>query len=161
MVQRKGVQKDGLEAIGAFVARDFGEDGVYVGTVVSCSGIGRDRLYRVKYSDGDQEDLDQEEYNYAYALKLQRDGWELEEADVGGGTENVNGGVPDADDDTDDDYVESCGGATTRGVPLSPYEKLREENMKRNAGMVDKLGLSNKRRRRGSSQKKMSQKMKV
>ena len=28
------MQKDGLEAIGVLVERDFGEDGVYVGTVV-------------------------------------------------------------------------------------------------------------------------------
>ena len=30
------MQKGGLEAIGALVERDFGEDGVYVGTVVGC-----------------------------------------------------------------------------------------------------------------------------
>ena len=28
------MQKDGLEAIGVLVERDFGEDGVYVGTAV-------------------------------------------------------------------------------------------------------------------------------
>ena len=31
------MQRSGLEAVGAFVARDFGEDRVFVGTVVSFS----------------------------------------------------------------------------------------------------------------------------
>ena len=42
------MQRDGLEAIGAFVAQDFGEDGVFVGTVVSFSeGDDGDKLYRI------------------------------------------------------------------------------------------------------------------
>ena len=48
------MQKDGLEAIGALVERDFGKDGVFVGTVVGFrEEKGVERLYRVKYSDGD------------------------------------------------------------------------------------------------------------
>ena len=79
------MQRSGLEAVGAFVARDFGEDGVFIGTVISFEELSDGaKLYRVKYSDGDIEDLDQEEYNYAYALKLQRDGWVVEEAQSGG-----------------------------------------------------------------------------
>ena len=35
----------------------------------------RDSLYRAKYTDGDHENLDQEEYNYAYSLYLKRGGW--------------------------------------------------------------------------------------
>ena len=76
-------QRTGLEAIGDLVARDFGEDGVFVGTVISCyrddSG---NALYKPKYSDGDMEDLDQEEYNFAYAFKLQEDEWEPEDAEA-------------------------------------------------------------------------------
>ena len=76
-------QRAGLEVIGDFVARDFGEDGVFVGEVISCY---RDdsggTLYKVKCIDGDMEDLDQEEYNFAYAFKLQEDGWEPKDAET-------------------------------------------------------------------------------
>ena len=75
-----------MEAIGALVERDFGDDGVFVGTVIGFSEE-KDggKLYRVKYSDGDIEDLDQEEYNFAYAMKLKSDGWELEDGQIEGG----------------------------------------------------------------------------
>ena len=69
-------QKNGLEAIGAVVCREFGADGFFDGTIIGLSFTNDgDSLYRVKYSDGDTEDLDQEEYNYAYSLHLQREGW--------------------------------------------------------------------------------------
>ena len=43
------MQKNGLEAIGALVERDFGDDGVFVGTVIGFSEE-KDggKLYRVK-----------------------------------------------------------------------------------------------------------------
>ena len=68
-------QKNGLEAIGAMVCRHFGEDGYFVGFIISLS-FSKDgsSLYRIKYSDGDIEDLDQEEYNYAHSLHLKREG---------------------------------------------------------------------------------------
>ena len=44
-------QRNGLEAIGAVVGRHFGADGYFE----------RGSLYRVKYTDGDHEDLDQGE----------------------------------------------------------------------------------------------------
>lgn len=71
----------GHEAVGAAVARDFGELGTFNGRVVRFER-GRDKeqdLYTVEYEDGDIEDLDTEEYNFAYALHLRREGWELEE----------------------------------------------------------------------------------
>jgi len=69
-------QKNGLEAIGAVVCREFGADGFFDGTIIGLSFTNDgDSLYRVKYSDGDTGDLDQEEYNYAYSLHLQREGW--------------------------------------------------------------------------------------
>ena len=58
-------QRNGLEAIGAVVGRHFGADGYFEGG----------SLYRVKYTDGDHEDLDQEEYKYAYSLHLKREVW--------------------------------------------------------------------------------------
>ena len=78
-------QKNGLEAIGAMVCRHFGDDGYFVGIIISLN-FSKDgnSLYRVKYSDEDMGDLDQEEYNYAYSLQLKRDGWTpLEEDDFG------------------------------------------------------------------------------
>ena len=35
----------------------------------------------MRYTDGDQEDLDLEEYNFAYALWLQKEGWDADEDD--------------------------------------------------------------------------------
>ena len=71
----------GLEAIGAVVARDFGELGTFTGRVIKFvrgKGKGKD-LYTVEYEDGDVEDMDTEEYNFAYAHHLRREGWDLEE----------------------------------------------------------------------------------
>jgi len=69
-------QKNGLEAIGAVVCREFGADGFFDGTIIGLSFTNDGgSLYRVKYADGDTEDLDQEDYNYAYSLHLQREGW--------------------------------------------------------------------------------------
>lgn len=158
------MQKDGLEAIGSFVARDFGEDGVFVGTVISCSRDDADGgyLYRVKYSDGDIEDLDQEEYNYAFALKLEEDGWEVEE-EVRVDEQGVGGkDVADSDNEGGDTYIDARS-------PMSPYERLREKNIARNQKKVEELGLlmevptqnSRKRRRNKGSSKKLVQKRKV
>ena len=59
----------GVAAIGAEVARDFGEEngGVFGGIVQSFDKKGG-RLYCVKYSDGDAEDFDEDEYTYAWEL---------------------------------------------------------------------------------------------
>ncbi len=40
-------------------------------------------MYTITYTDNDREDLDTEEYNYAYSLWLQEEGWEAEEDDGG------------------------------------------------------------------------------
>ena len=39
-------------------------------------------LYTVEYSDGDVEDMDLEEYNFAYALWLKEEGWDVEDGEV-------------------------------------------------------------------------------
>ena len=157
-----------MEAIGALVERDFGGDGVFVGTVVGFrdeKGVGK--LYRVKYSDGDVEDLDQEEYNFAYAMKLKSDGWVLEEGPIEcGDTHGVLDGVSAEDDsgkDEDDEFLvdvlarekteqpknSTTGGVNdrcqasghTEGEVLSAYEELRVKNMERNHKIVAELGL--------------------
>ena len=165
------MQKCGVEAIGALVARDFGEDGVFVGTVIS---VGQDKkggnLYKIKYSDGDKEDMDEEEYNYAYAFNLQREGWDLEEVETEArGTMDDPPPlkhVPDPDSDSDSDFdegesesnIESSGKKgrsrvqeevlnTVKGnksKSLSAYERLRQKNVDRNKKLLGELGLVGK-----------------
>ena len=43
---------------------------------------GQGGLYTIQYTDGDLEDMDIEEYNFAYALWLKEEGWDIEEGDV-------------------------------------------------------------------------------
>ena len=59
------------DAVGKEVARDFGEEhgGIFYGTVTSVKG-GEETLYRVRYTDGDEEDLDEGQYTCAYSLAL-------------------------------------------------------------------------------------------
>ena len=153
------MQKSGLEAIGAVVARDFGEHGVFVGTVIS---VAKDDmggyLYEVKYSDGDVEDMDCEEYNYAYAYNLRREGWIVdgEEHDMTALVEIDEHGGGDSDSDFDDgsalkgkkacNSFERGGGEVlesfSRGrESLSPYEKLRQKNVDRNDRFLKNVGL--------------------
>jgi hypothetical protein len=71
-------------AVGTTVCREFGSDGVFYGVITafrSGKGNGED-LYQVEYNDGDVEDMDGEEYNYAYALYLREEGWNVEEAEA-------------------------------------------------------------------------------
>ena len=77
-------QQFGAAAIGTFVARDFGEAGIFNGqiTAFNAGECVEEELYSVEYEDGDKEDLDREEYNYAYALYLQEEGWTLEDAEI-------------------------------------------------------------------------------
>ena len=59
-------------AVGARVAREFGNLGVFTGTVnrVKHGKSKRARtLYHVTYDDGDEEDLDEEEFQYAFELE--------------------------------------------------------------------------------------------
>jgi hypothetical protein len=72
-------QKFGVLAIGEAVCRDFGTDGIFYGTINAFRREGSDDLYTVRYTDGDQEDLDLEEYNFAYSLWLTEEGWQVEE----------------------------------------------------------------------------------
>ncbi len=55
---------------------------IFYGTINAFRREGSDDLYPVRYTDGDQEDLDLEEYNFAYALWLTEEGWQAEEEDL-------------------------------------------------------------------------------
>jgi hypothetical protein len=72
--------KFGLEAIGTTVCREFGTDGVFYGVITAVHvQKGEEVLYQVEYSDGDVEDMDLQEYSYAYALWLKEERWNGEE----------------------------------------------------------------------------------
>ena len=63
--------KLGLLGIGTEVMRQF-DEGLFVGTVQSYDR--KTDLYKILYSDGDGEDMDQQEYVYAYQLAIANGG---------------------------------------------------------------------------------------
>jgi hypothetical protein len=97
-------QKFGVLAIGEAVCRDFGSDGIFYGTINTFRREGSEDLYTVRYTDGDQEDLDLEEYNFAYALWLTEEGWQAEEED----RQAEEGWQPDMDEvrSEEEDYCD-------------------------------------------------------
>jgi hypothetical protein len=65
-----------VEAVGTKVAKDFGSVGVFIGTVLSVEYDSDDDIkakpfYCVEYTDGDREDLNEEEFGYAKELCFQ------------------------------------------------------------------------------------------
>ncbi len=75
-------QKFGVNAIGEFVCRYFGPDGIFQGKITAYHlDEAKHGWYTVQYTDDDVEDLDDEEYNYAYSLWLEEEGWEAEDDD--------------------------------------------------------------------------------
>jgi hypothetical protein len=82
IVSEELAQPFGVNAIGTTVCREFGTDGVFYGVISAFHTVtGKEDLYTVEYNDGDVEDLDLEEYNYAYALWLKEEGWQVDEAE--------------------------------------------------------------------------------
>jgi hypothetical protein len=61
------------------VCRTFGDDGIFYGYVTGYRKDSGTGLYSIQYTDGDEEDMDLEEYNYAYALFLREEGWHAED----------------------------------------------------------------------------------
>jgi hypothetical protein len=74
-------QKFGVLAIGESVCRVFDEHGIFYGVITAYRKEGKNESYTVEYSDGDSEDLDTEEYNFAYALWLKEEGWTPDDVD--------------------------------------------------------------------------------
>ncbi len=71
--EKDGETKGNTEFIGAKVARDFGKQGIFFGEIValefdSDDEAKEDPFYVVKYTDGNQEDLDGKELSYALEL---------------------------------------------------------------------------------------------
>ena len=88
----------GEDTVGTEVARDFGEahGGVFLGHVVSGEGRRR-KFYHVRYTDGDEEDLDHEELCFAFELaQQQKDPGEVCDDDSNGGKDNDGRGGKEA-----------------------------------------------------------------
>ncbi len=67
-----------MNAIGSTVCRELETDGVFYGVISAFHTVkGQEDLYTVEYKD--IEDMDLEEYNYAYALWLKEEGWQVNE----------------------------------------------------------------------------------
>jgi len=67
-----------LEAVGQRIAKDFGKQGVFFGSVIGVEYDSDDNakekpFYVVQYTDGDKEDLNEEEYGFAHELCVQMD----------------------------------------------------------------------------------------
>ncbi len=61
------VVPEGEAVVGVGVARDFGKDlGIFKGKVVDVRKIRQKYIYHILYEDGDEEDFDVEEYQFAY-----------------------------------------------------------------------------------------------
>ncbi len=66
---------EGEAAVGVGVARDFGTDGgMFKGKVVHVRKNRQRYIYHILYEDGDEEDFDLEEYQFAYELRQGLDG---------------------------------------------------------------------------------------
>jgi hypothetical protein len=81
-----------LEAVGQKVAKDFGEQGVFFGSIISVEYDSDDEakekpFYVVQYTDGDKEDLNEEEYGYAHELCFQMELDAADEVDVDSATD--------------------------------------------------------------------------
>jgi hypothetical protein len=61
---------EGQEAVGVGIARDFGKDvGVFKGVVTNVREHRKRNIYHVQYEDGDSEDFDLEEFEFAYEVR--------------------------------------------------------------------------------------------
>ena len=61
---------EGQDAVGVGIARDFGKDvGVFRGEVKDVRAQRKRYVYHVKYEDGDSEDFDLEEYQFAVEVR--------------------------------------------------------------------------------------------
>ncbi len=72
--------------------------GYFYGTINAYRREGSTDLYTLRYTDGDQEDLDLEKYNFAYALWLTEEGWNAEEEAEDGWTADLDEVASEEDD---------------------------------------------------------------
>jgi len=99
----------GEALVGVDVARDFGKanGGVFCGKVVSFTG-GRRPTYLVEYTDGDKEDMDEEQIGYARELHQK----------------NAKKAVDEDDSDSsEEDYSDSTSGSSEEEAPKRTRKK--------------------------------------
>ena len=99
----------GEALVGVDVARDFGKanGGVFCGKVVSFTG-GRRPTYLVEYTDGDKEDMDEEQIGYARELHQK----------------NAKKAVDEDDSDSsEEDYSDSTSGSSGEEAPKRTRKK--------------------------------------
>ena len=78
---------EGQEAVGVGIARDFGKDvGVFKGEVTHVKDQRKRHIYHVQYEDGDSEDFDLEEYQFAYEVRQALDAGIFRRENTGGDT---------------------------------------------------------------------------
>ncbi len=83
----KNEEDRNLEAVGQKVAKDFGEQGVFFGSIIGVEYDSDDEgkekpFYVVQYTDGVKEDLNEEEYGYVHELCFQMELDAADEVDV-------------------------------------------------------------------------------
>ncbi len=88
-----------LEALGEKVAKDFGKQGVFFGSAIAVEYDSDDHgkenpFYVVQYTDGDKEDLNEEEYGYAHELCVQMDIDAVDEFQVDSATDEEESYLP-------------------------------------------------------------------
>ncbi len=89
----------GLNAISLIVARDFGtQGGIFHGTITSVGMEERRTHYHVRYDDGDEEDYDYAELEYAV---------ELQQLVALGTYKGLQQNIEDTDDDEGSVYIPS------------------------------------------------------
>ncbi len=80
---------DGQEAVGVAIARDFGKDlGVFRGEVKHVRGQRNRHVYYVQYEDGDSEDFDLQEYQFAFEVRKALDAGKFRRDDSEGGNDD-------------------------------------------------------------------------
>ena len=69
-------EKLGAWSIGQCVSRDFGDEGIFTGTITAYRRDGDNDIYELEYEDGDHEELATEEYQSGRALWMKHSGCE-------------------------------------------------------------------------------------
>ncbi len=69
-------EKLGAWSIGQSVTRNFGEEGLFTGTITAYRRDGDNDIYELEYEDGDREELASEEYQSGRALWMKHSGCE-------------------------------------------------------------------------------------
>ncbi len=110
---------EGQDAVEMPIARDFGKDlGVFRGEVKHVKAHRRRHVYHVQYEDGDSEDFDLEEYQYAYEVRKAYDAGKFRRDESGGENDDLI-----SCDGTEDEWNEADNGSGTDDNTTSRWER--------------------------------------